>query len=742
MKTEQPDGYRYLLPRMVAVLGVVSLLALVALATVANAGRPAPMDAPEAAGLKRANWLARAGADVAGHDVRSALRESGVSSYRYYPDLDVWALTLLDSTQQSVRSSLLLSGLFEWLVPNRTVVAAQVPDDPYFASNQWNMTQVKAPAAWDVTTGSDQVVVAILDTGIDLDHPDLASKVWVNKDEIAYNGLDDDANGFIDDRWGWNFYSETPNSDDDNGHGSHVAGIAGAATNNGMGVAGMAWETPLMAVKFLDRTGTGDFLGMLQAMKYAVDNGARILNLSVTVDDDMTPEEAALLDERMAYVTAHGGLVVGASGNQGHNTVSYPAAHPDVLAVGATTRMDVRWYASNYGDGLDLVAPGYGVYSTSRWSSGSGYRYASGTSMAAPHVSGAAALIWSVAPGRPVTDVAQILRATCDDINGAQYPGPDIWVGWGRLNVRRAVRAALDGQILRLQSERSSFQVLEDSMTVTATVTTELGQPVADGTVVTFSTDIGSVLPSSATTVGGVATTEFDGGTTVGTATLHADTGVVTETLWIAILPAPPQSGTLTAEPEDVVVGGASAVVTLEAMDGAGNPVADATLVVFSVTDGTILPQVCYTLDGQANATYSSPDAAGPIVVSAKVAKTLLITHTLNILPGEPVDLTLDAGADWLWAGDVSVPITATATDQFGNPVADGYSVAFQATAGEIAPASGPTVAGVVAATLTGILGRGQVCIDAELDDLSDSLCLAIFEPAVFLPRLHPWIQQ
>jgi len=742
MKIEQPGSNRHLLGRMVAVLGVVSLLALVALVTVADAGRPAATDAPIATGLKRPNWLARAGTDVAGHDVRSALRKSGVSSYRYYPYLDVWALTLPEFADERVGSALLDFGMFEWVVPNRRVVAAQVPDDPYFASNQWNMTQVKAPAAWDITTGSAQVIVAILDTGIDLDHPDLASKVWVNEDEIAYNGLDDDGNGFIDDRWGWNFYSETPNSDDDHWHGSHVAGIAGAATNNGVGVAGIAWETPLMAIKFLDSSGDGDFLGMLQAMKYAVDNGARVLNLSVTVDDDMTPEEAALLDARVAYVTAHGGLVVGASGNQGRNAVSYPAAHPDVLAVGATTSADMRWYGANYGEALDLVAPGVSVYSTSRWSYGSGYRSASGTSMAAPHVSGAAALIWSVAPGRPVTDVAQILRATCDDINAAQYPGPDIWVGWGRLNVRRAVRAALDGQILRLQPERSSFQVLEDSMTITATVTTDLGELVADGAVVTFTTDLGSVSPSSVTTVSGVATTEFDGGMTVGTATLHADTGVVTETLWIAIRPAAPQSGTLTIEPEDVVVGGASAVVTLHATDGAGNPVADDTLVVFSVTDGTILPQVCYMLDGQANATYSSPDAAGPIVVSAKVAKTLLITHTLSILPGEPADLTLDSGADWLWAGDASVPITATVTDQFGNPVADGYSVAFQATAGEIAPASGPTVAGVVAATLTGILDRGQVCIDAELDELSDSFCLAIFEPAVFLPRLHPRIQQ
>jgi subtilisin family serine protease len=320
------------------------------------------------------------------------------------------------------------------------VRAAILPDDPALADSQWNLLKVDAPSAWNLTGGSASMVIAIIDSGIDAGHPDLGSRLWCNAGEVPDNGLDDDQNGYTDDSCGWNFLTDSPDAADDFWHGTHVAGIIGAATDNSIGIAGITWQPRLMALKFLDSTGTGDFVSMLEAMRYAAANGARIINLSVSVSAEMSPEGFQLLDETMDYVTQKGVLVVAAAGNQGLDGVTYPAAHPDVMAVGASTAQDERWPSSNYGEKLDLVAPGVGIFSTAWTPEGAAYWSASGTSMATAHVSGAAALVWSIDPQLTPAQLRRILNLSSDDVNAATEYGRDLQLGWGRLNVGCAVR--------------------------------------------------------------------------------------------------------------------------------------------------------------------------------------------------------------------------------------------------------------------------------------------------------------
>jgi thermitase len=723
--------------RAALALLLASILVFLPLLAVQGAGQADAPIAP-ARHAAPATWLGRSSAGAPADDIPRALRRHGIDDARYYPDLDVWALPFPSTSAAEARTELVAAGLFEWITPNPKVSAAETPNDPYFLSHQWNLPIIEAPAAWDIATGSTDVIIAILDTGILLNHPDLASRIWVNEGEIAGNGVDDDSNGFVDDRWGWNFYAEWANTNDDHGHGTHVAGIAGAIANNGVGIAGVNWGSPLMAVKFLDASGHGDFLAMLQGMTYAIDNGARVLNLSVTVDGgSLTGEQKTLLSERVAYATAHGALVVGASGNQGRNSVSYPAAYPDVLSVGATTSADFLWNLSNYGEELDLVAPGSTIYSTYvNWSGNASYALLSGTSMATPHVAGAAALLWGVAPGRSPVEIRQILRATADDVNGATLPGPDQWMGSGRLNLRRAVQAAATGQIMRVTPPAPVFRVLGDPVTITATVSTGLGEPVADGTIVTFSTDIGSLSAGSVETLAGIATTQFSGCVTPGAARLDINAGAITETIEIQVLPGAPQHIDIATAPETVLAGDGVVTVTLSATDGASNPVSDGTALTFAVSAGSVYPTRAVTFGGQAQTALTPPEVAGPLTLEVRIDSTWSVTRSLLVGPAAADHMTIETADDWLWAGESSVPITVTARDRFGNLAVDGQSIALQATRGDVWPAVGLTQAGVVTGTLTGTLPRGQVCLGAWLDDLSASRCLSVFAPAAWFPRL------
>ncbi len=302
---------------------------------------------------------------------------------------------------------------------------------------------IDAPEAWTVSTGAG-VVVGVIDTGVDTTHPDLKNNIWVNPGEIAGNGVDDDGNGYVDDIHGWDFYNNDNDPFDDNGHGTHVAGTIAAEAGNGIGVAGVAPQAEIMALKFMNASGSGTVSKAVAAIDYATQMGARITSNSWSIDSVFSHA----LYNAIAAAGAAGSLFIAAAGNDGRNTDqvgSYPAAYDldNIISVAATDHNDNLAGFSNYGvSTVDLGAPGSGILSTVP---GGSYGHKSGTSMATPHVSGAAALVLSANPGLTAAEVKDILLADVDPVEalaGKTASG-------GRLNAASAVNAPEldDGQL-------------------------------------------------------------------------------------------------------------------------------------------------------------------------------------------------------------------------------------------------------------------------------------------------------
>jgi thermitase len=306
------------------------------------------------------------------------------------------------------------------------VHATIIPNDPYFGS-QWGMSKIQAPAAWDEATGGANVTIAIVDTGVDLGHPDLNDKIVP----------------------GWDFVNDDSLAQDDHGHGTHVAGIAAAETNNLQGVAGVSWGARIMPIKVLDREGNGYYSDVVQGMLYACSHGAQLINLSLGGS-----EPSSTLEDALEQVEAQGCLALAAAGNDGHNRVDYPAAYPEAIAVAATDQYDQRASFSDYGPEIDLAAPGVDTYST-LWKPGEhAYGYKSGTSMSTPHVAGLAALIWSVCPEMTNADLRGVLQTTAQDLGA---PGWDQYYGYGRIDAERAVEAAGPLPVLSVSTGQMLF---------------------------------------------------------------------------------------------------------------------------------------------------------------------------------------------------------------------------------------------------------------------------------------------
>lgn len=331
--------------------------------------------------------------------------------------------------------------------PNYLVQAIGIPNDPYF-SKLWGLNNtgqtggasgadIDAPEAWDnFAPAGNAVVVAVIDTGIDTTHPDLAGRMWANPNEIAGNGVDDDKNGYIDDTRGWDYVSNDNDPTDDNNHGTHVAGTIAASFNNSQGIAGVAGpaNVRLMPLKFLNSSGSGAISNAIKALDYATTKGAVISNNSW----GGTSYSQALADAIARNYQA-GRLFVAAAGNNATNTDAtpyYPQGYnvPSVISVAAMTASDTLASFSNYGgQSVDLAAPGSSIYSTVR----GGYALYSGTSMATPHVAGAAALIW--AKNSALTNV-QVKRILMDSSRKAAYLTGKTVTG-GVLNLKNAMLA-------------------------------------------------------------------------------------------------------------------------------------------------------------------------------------------------------------------------------------------------------------------------------------------------------------
>ena len=333
----------------------------------------------------------------------------------------------------------------EYAEPNYIVSALLQPNDPYF-SQLWGMhntgqtggtadADIDAPEAWDIRTHTN-LVIGVIDTGIDYTHKDLADNMWLNPGEIANNGIDDDGNGFIDDVYGWDFVNNDNDPFDDHGHGTHVAGTIGAKGDNGVGVAGVNWTAKVAALKFLSSGGSGTTAGAIEAVGYA-----NMMGFKVTNNSWGGGGFSQALYDAISAANAAGNLFVAAAGNSGldaDKSPMYPAAYdlPNIISVAATDHNDLKASFSNYGlISVDLGAPGVDIYSTVPTGTcslcdPSGYRYLSGTSMATPHVSGVAGLIRAQFPTLTSDGIKSRLLGGVDQI--ASLDG--ITVTGGRLN--------------------------------------------------------------------------------------------------------------------------------------------------------------------------------------------------------------------------------------------------------------------------------------------------------------------
>lgn len=318
----------------------------------------------------------------------------------------------------------------EWAEPLQILQIQGVPNDPSFAS-LWGLTKIQAPAAWDIATGNG-VVVAVVDTGVNHAHPDLANNIWVNPGEIPNNGIDDDGNGYVDDTRGWNFVSGNNAPTDGHSHGTHVSGTVAAVGNNSLGVIGVAPGSKIMAIKGLGDDGSGYDADLAQGIVYAADNGADIINMSWGGTGD-----SPVIEEAVDYAHSLGVVLVAAAGNSAIDANLFlPAKYAGVVTVSAFNSADTMASFSNYGQKIDVAAPGVGILSTVP---GGYYSSFNGTSMASPHVAGLAALLLSRSPTLTNEQVRQAIRRTSDDVGPAGF---DTQSGHGRINALKALQAA------------------------------------------------------------------------------------------------------------------------------------------------------------------------------------------------------------------------------------------------------------------------------------------------------------
>ena len=300
---------------------------------------------------------------------------------------------------------------------------------------------ISAREAWDTQTGSTNVLVGIIDTGIDYNHPDLAANIWTNPGEIAGNGIDDDGNGFVDDVHGWDFSNDDNDPMDDHNHGTHCAGTIGGTGNNALGVVGVNWRVKMAAIKFLNSGGSGYDSDGVDCVYYGTRIGVRLTSNSWGGGNPSETMRVAIAD-----ANTHGILFVAAAGNSKTSTPMYPAGYDNdnIISVAATDSADQLADFSNYGlPHVDLAAPGVGILSTVR---AAGYAFFNGTSMACPHVAGAAALLIAQSPSLPHLDLKARLQATVDPIKALTGK----CVTGGRLNVAAALAGLSEAPVLTL----------------------------------------------------------------------------------------------------------------------------------------------------------------------------------------------------------------------------------------------------------------------------------------------------
>ncbi len=358
-----------------------------------------------------------------------------------------------------------------------TITLTPLVNDPLYG-NQWGLAKINIEGAWANTRGDPTIIIAVIDSGIDLTHPDLQNQLWTNPGEIADNGIDDDNNGLVDDVNGWNFVASSNNISDDNGHGTLVSGVAAAIAGNGQGIAGVCPQCRIMPVKVMQASGAANYSDIAAGVLYAAQKGAKIINLSLGGYANSNTLRNAI----DTAVNTYGAVVIAGAGNDNGSNLFYPAAYDNVLAVAGTQNDDTKVGTSNYGAWVDVSAPGTNIQTTAL---GGGWVNNSGTSFAAPFAAGLAGLLRSLHPAWNQATIRSQIVHTADNIDSLNpaYMG---LLGSGRLNASAAMQSP--SPILSLTSYSINGQTNGNpTLVATAQLTATISNGWSDALAVTGS---------------------------------------------------------------------------------------------------------------------------------------------------------------------------------------------------------------------------------------------------------------
>lgn len=516
--------------------------------------------------------------------VKQALGKAGAALAREIPELDVFVLSVPEAAMQGMLRKLENTGLFTYAEPDSIGRGGGVPNDPLFGS-QWHHTAINSIAAWDISTGSTSVPIAMIDSGVNT-HSDFTGKLLP----------------------GWSFLLANNNTADVLGHGTATAGTAAAIGNNANGVAGVAWQNPIMPIVILNSSDSATYSDIASAITYAADHGVRIINISIGGSS-----ASSTVQNAVNYAWNKGAVVFASAMNNATSMPYYPAACDHVVAVSATEPGDTLAGFSNFGSWIDLAAPGDNIATTDQ---GGGYSTWYGTSFSSPIVAGVGALALSINPNLTAQGLVDLLEKNADDIGD---PGFDQSFGWGRVNAYKVAIAA-------------AASVSSDSIAPTVSIAAPAAGSVVTGTVqiVGSATDNLSVVAVELWVDG-----QFSAACSSMTFTCALNTGVITagnHTLTVKAFDAAGNVGTASVQ---ITVGSTSPTTTVDTVSPTvqvQNPLNNSLVngnvqVRAAVSDNVGVTQVGFYIDG----VLKSSLTAAPWAYTWNTKKSAKGSHTITV---------------------------------------------------------------------------------------------------------------
>lgn len=569
------------------------------------------------------------------------------------------------------------------------------PNDPDFVT-QWALNVIRVVDGWNISQGAPDVVVAVIDSGYNLTHPDLNNtSLWVNRiEKTGLPGVDDDNNGFVDDFHGWDWHENDNLMNDTFGHGTHVGGTIAATTNNQIGISGIGRNVKVMPLRILDEQGGGDIADLVDALDYAINKNVRIANLSLVAPTDFP----ALADAVQGVSDQI--MIVAATGNTSAN-VYWPAAYPETVAVAATDINEGYATFSNSGPEVDLAAPGVDILSTD---DGTGYVDNTGTSMATPHVSALAALVSSLRPDFSNTEILDVIKNSAIDINAGENRGRDEFIGYGRVDAYAALLNASAGLQLEGVEEVDEFIFARHAVEYNINLHTPpnlLGETLpVQGAVMHYKLIATGSTPPTSPPIGGEVLTEADGTADIvfvapdktGSYVLRTQVGQESFDFPLMVYPLV-SNVVLDIASEEIPAGTGQTLITVEAFDSTGSLMSESIPIKLEVDAGTFSNGQqtlnLYVDSGTYTINYYADTLIGTANVTATIAGVLTETDLIQIASSTPdtLELTSDVTILETVDGEDTARLTVRVRDIYDNPMSSAYLVHLTTNLGSISPA-------------------------------------------------------